>query len=110
MIEALRVLAGITDYTDGQLADFVEMNGREFSLHRLIVPVGAVIHARKELAKVKDPGDSAVSAANIIACAEAFVDVIDTPSLQGVAHIPEAPEKFLALKRAIDNMRGHRSK
>ena len=108
MIEALRTLATVTDYTDEQLDDFVSHFGLEWQLYSLSIPVVAIQRARKECARVKDPGDSAVSAATIVACAEAFVDVIDTPSLQGVSDIPQAREKFLALQRAIDNMRGYK--
>jgi hypothetical protein len=96
MIEALRTLANITDYSDAELASLVETFGRVCSLHQLTVPVTSVIDARRELERVKDPGDSAVSAANIVACAEALVAV------GGVG-----PE-FMALDRALDNMRGHR--
>lgn len=98
MIEALRTLAEITDYTDDQLEDLVDSLGRGCSLHQLTVPVIAVIQARKELAKVADSGDSAVSAANIIAIAERFVD-------RGGE---DACAEYMALCRAIDNMRGHR--
>ena len=110
MIEALRTLSSITDYSDDELTSLDETFGRECLLHQLSVPVAAVIDARKELAKAKDPGDSAVSAATIIACAEVLVDAIDVPSLQGASDIPGAPAAFLALRRAIDNMRKHRSK
>ena len=107
MIEALRTLASITDYSDDELASLYRSFGRECSLHQLSTSVTAVIDARKELAKVKDPGDSAVSAATIIACAEALVDTVDVSSLQEASDIPGASEAFLALRRAIDNMRGH---
>jgi hypothetical protein len=99
MLEALRTLANITDYSDAELNSLLREFGPDAALYRVDeVPARAILNARKELAKVKDPGDAAVSAANIVACAEALVDV------GGVG-----PE-FLALERAIDNMRGHRKR
>ncbi len=101
MLEALRTLANISGYSDDELASLVKSLGRKCSLRQLTVPVTLVIDARKELERMKDPGDSAVSAATIVACAEALVDATDTP---------HASEAFLSLQRAIDNMRGHRNK
>ena len=105
MIEALQTLATITDYTDEQLDDLIREFGSDCLLHGIGIPVAAVIQARTEYKLVPDK-----LAANIIACAESFADVIDIPSLQGVCDIPGATEKFLALRRAIKNLRRREGK
>jgi len=101
MIEALRTLANITDYSDDELASLVDHFGRECALYQLTVPVTAVIAARREMSRVKDPGDAAVSSATIVAAAEAMVDA-------GRACEPkDYKAEYLTLCRLIDNMRGY---
>lgn len=64
MIETLRILATITDYTNEQLADLVHKFGRDCSLHQLTVPVTAVIDARAEFAKAEGCGMALDKGAN----------------------------------------------
>ncbi len=72
MLEATRILATATKYVNQQLEGIAREFGDEWPME-CIIPVGALIHARREYENFKHPQDAVTSCARVVAAAEAFL-------------------------------------
>ncbi len=100
MLEAVRILATVADYTEKQLNDIA----REFGHDQLIpceIPVGVLIRACGEHANLADPQDATVTCARIVVLAEQLVNYT------GVQESSHFQGMILTLRREIDNLRGY---
>jgi len=104
MLEATRILATTTKYTDEQLEGIAYEFGDDWPM-QCIIPVGALIHARREYENFKRPQDAVTSCARVVATAEAFLDACGNDPLITAHPAREWREPFLALSREIDNLR-----
>lgn len=98
MLEAVRTLATVENYTAAELESIEREFGSEWPIHQISIPVGVLVRARREYEKLKNPTDAVTSAARIVAAAEALVDA----GTRGGA------AEYLALCREVDNLRGYR--
>jgi len=98
MLEAVRILATVTKYTDEQLEGIVREFGDDW-LMECTIPVGALIHARWEYENLKRPQDAVTSCARVVAAAERLVDYTGSKEDE---HFWGA---YLALSREVDNLR-----
>jgi hypothetical protein len=98
MLEAVRTLATVENYTTAELESIEREFGSEWPVHQISIPVGVLVRARREYTNLKTPTGAVTSAARVVAAAEALVD----------AGTRGGTEEYLALCREVDNLRGYR--
>ena len=98
MLEAVRTLATITNYTDEQLENWAKEFGN--IAVECMIPVGVLIRARREYKNYANPQDAVTTCGRIVALAEILVDAIHNQP-------GNYQEEYLALSRQIDNLRNY---
>lgn len=100
MLEAVRTLATVADYTEKQLKDIA----CEFGNNQPIpceIRVGVLVRACREYASYRNPSVTVTTCARIVALSEQLVDYTGSQESSDFAGM------FLALKREIDNLRNY---